>query len=159
MMVTMPFIEVRHNIEVAHRLYLTEGKCQQIHGHSMWVELALYGNHFSSEGILLNYYDDPLEFGSTKKTLRDYLDNMYDHKLLLNKEDPWAQPLTTGYNKDTNTEWGNLPGLQACGGDPTTENIAKWIADWAAMKYKADANVTVRETAVNAAAAGAYFKV
>ena len=43
-------------------------------------------------------------------------------------------------------------------GDPTTENLAKWIAEWAATEFAADADVKVHETSVNAAAYGAIYK-
>lgn len=138
----MSFIEVRHNIEVAHRLYNMKGKCEAIHGHSMWVELKLHGI-VDSMGTL-----DGLEFGEVKKLFRGYLDETYDHRLLLNQADPWATLL--GLDLD-GKQLHNLPGLQTVVGDPTTENIARWIAKWAHTVFEKSVDVTVRETTVNAA--------
>lgn len=152
-------IQVRHNIEVAHRLSLLKGKCENIHGHSMWVELSLMGTYVNDKGIICNYHDDPLEFGDIKKSFRSYLDHEFDHRLLLNKSDPWAQEL---YDKETEGLFGakgHLPGLKVFPGDPSTENIALWVAEWASTVFRCDSNVLVRETAVNAAAMGVRYKI
>lgn len=159
-------IGVKHNIEVAHRLFLLPGKCENIHGHSMWIELEMEGE-LNEGGIL-----EGIEFGDLKKTFRGYLDQSYDHHVLLNKDDPYAMQLLV-----TETEWaegrGNdfprfvqgrlnplmLPGLRAVPGDPTTENIAKWVHSdmkerldvMGVMDSIASMEVTVWETSVNKA--------
>jgi 6-pyruvoyltetrahydropterin/6-carboxytetrahydropterin synthase len=132
----MALIEVRHNIEVAHRLFDLKGKCEAIHGHSMWVKLTLHGQ-LDRHGVL-----EGIEFGALKKDFRNHLDTQYDHKLLLNEDDPW----TNAVFKDQ-----KLPGLQVCPGDPTTENIAAWIANWAFEQFRLPTDVFVQETHVNAA--------
>lgn len=137
----MPSISVRHNIEVAHRLFLLPGKCENIHGHSMWVQLTIYG-HLNLSGIL-----EGLSFGSVKKSFREYLDEEYDHRLLLNAEDPWAQLLRL----ESQEEPLKLPGLSAIKGDPTTENLARIIAGWSASTFGLFSEVSVQETHVNAA--------
>lgn len=158
----MTYLVVRHNIEVAHRLFELEGdKCQQIHGHSCWVEMKLHG-HVNSKGIL-----EGLSFGEIKKAFRTHLDTNFDHHLLLNEKDPWAGRLfrevpqewveadtglgpRTAYGVDTNTN-GYLPGLQTVPGDPSTENIARWIANWAVDTFHLPVDVHVQETHVNGA--------
>jgi 6-pyruvoyl-tetrahydropterin synthase len=126
-------IAVRHNIEVAHRLSLLPGKCEAILGHSMWVRLELWGP-VDRNGILAG-----LDFGALKKDFRGHLDRDYDHRLLLNANDPLAEL--------------DLPGLRECEGDPTTENIARWVGEWARNTYPTldGYAVTVDETHVNAA--------
>jgi len=119
-------------MEVAHRLSLLEGKCENIHGHSMWVDLSIKGNVNPATGILM-------DFGSVKKAFRNFLDTNFDHHLLLNDSDILVNQ--------------KLPGVMLFPGDPTTENLALWISQWVrleygyAYKYK----VVVHETAVNAA--------
>jgi 6-pyruvoyl-tetrahydropterin synthase len=142
----MSFIVVRHNIEVAHRLFELEGdKCQNIHGHSMWVEMKLHG-HINKHGLL-----EGLNFGDVKKEFRGFLDKNYDHHLLLNENDPWAQDLDPEQRYDGSTKPILLPGLMATPGDPSTENIAKWIATWAVATFKLKVDVAVQETHVNGA--------
>jgi 6-pyruvoyltetrahydropterin/6-carboxytetrahydropterin synthase len=137
-------ITVRHNMEVAHRLHLLEGKCENIHGHSMWVELTLH-EAVDDNGIL-----GGMDFGTVKSFFRRHLDTTYDHHLLLNKDDPFAQPLV--WAGQSELERGALPGLVTFEGDPTTENLARWIGEWAEKEYGiARGAVTVHETSVNAA--------
>jgi 6-pyruvoyltetrahydropterin/6-carboxytetrahydropterin synthase len=128
-------LKIRHNIEVAHRLSLLPGKCQQIHGHSMWVVAELTGE-VNNKGILLG-----IDFGEAKATFRQHLDFTYDHHLLLNRADPVAESV--------------LPGLCLCEADPTTENIAKWIGGWCSTEFDQNGLYRVRvevwETQVNSA--------
>jgi len=128
---SMTTIAVKHNIEVAHRLFELPGKCEQIHGHSMWVTMELQGR-LNDKGIL-----GGIEYGALKKVFRGHLDETYDHRLLLNVADPYARPIYMFDVDDfepgerVNVDEGSkqyLPGLQATMGDPTTENLAKWIA-------------------------------
>lgn len=137
-------IAVRHNIEVAHRLFEQPGnKCENIHGHSMWVKLELRGD-LDEHGML-----EGIDFGSLKKDFRNYLDHTYDHHLLLNENDPWANDLAT--NLDDVPELKTLPGLQTFPGDPTTENIARWIAMFmrSINGYSNVSSCEVWETSVN----------
>jgi 6-pyruvoyl-tetrahydropterin synthase len=128
-------ITVKHNMEVAHRLFLQPGKCQNIHGHSMQVQLTLYGN-VNEEGIF-----GGVDFSHLKKLFRAYIDGIYDHHLLLNMSDPWARALYTIPREKfedsaelvdfitTPAAQSFLPGVQAFPGDPTTENLSRWIAE------------------------------
>lgn len=127
-------IRVRHNIEVAHRLSLLPGKCENIHGHSMWVELELTGAP-DDRGL-----SNGLDFGAVKRAFRGHLDRQYDHRLLLNAADSLCDL--------------DLPGTYVCDGDPTTENIARWVLEWATGEFGTIATrVDVHETHVNSASA------
>ena len=156
----MSFIELKHNMEVAHRLYNLPGKCQKIHGHSMVVTLRVHGE-IKPGGILHGFLGQQFEFGAMKKSFRSYLDDHYDHQLLLNKVDPWAGPIfqlksdysqsvdgdPAAYLLDSTQKF--LPGLVPCEEDPTTENIAKWIAEKMCEMFDAHVEVFVQETATN----------
>jgi 6-pyruvoyl-tetrahydropterin synthase len=127
-------INVRHNIEVAHRLIETRGKCEAIHGHSMWVTLTLWGD-IDKTGKL-----NGLEFGLVKAIFRDYLDKNFDHHLLLNLMDTQLSGL-------------ELPGAHILDCDPTTENIAATIGQWAESNFASTrVRCEVQETPVNGAA-------
>jgi 6-pyruvoyl-tetrahydropterin synthase len=168
------YLEVKHNIEVAHRLYNTPGKCEQIHGHSMWVTMSLQGD-MGPDGMLVGS-DGPLEFGKIKRVFRSYLDEHYDHRLLLNASDPFSRPIftigpetkvaisrhvvpdnpTEPYEEAVAYEINKadqkfLPGLQSTFGDPTTENIAMWIGEYMTDVGLPVLSVQVQETAVNGA--------
>jgi 6-pyruvoyl-tetrahydropterin synthase len=147
-------VQLRHNIEVAHRLTKTPGKCTQIHGHSMWVEMEMWGE-VDENGLV-----EGLEFGAVKRLFRAHLDGEYDHRTLLNKNDPFANPIylplhgADGIALPTgNYQEVELPGLAVCVDDPTTENIAKWIGGWGTTIFDrvSKLRVVVHETAVNMA--------
>jgi 6-pyruvoyltetrahydropterin/6-carboxytetrahydropterin synthase len=139
-------ISVRHNAEVSHRLFQTPGKCQNIHGHSMLITISLRGA-VGATGML-----GDADFGTIKRYFRDYVDSVYDHHLLLNEKDPWAGALyqdPSGMGDEL-----RLPGASLFDGDPTTENIARWVAEWCRDTYAGTftgTTVDVAETAVNAA--------
>lgn len=132
-------LAVKHNIEVAHRLYQTPGKCQNIHGHSMWVTLELAGTR-NDAGMVAG-----LDFSAVKRVFRSYLDATYDHRLLLNRQDPYAGPVSTALGVAT------LPGLSVLDVDPTTENIAALVLSAMAARFPQACAVGVWETAVNQA--------
>lgn len=146
-------LRVEHNIEVAHRLSKTPGKCQQIHGHSMWVELEMLGQGLDVTGKMVG-----MEYGDLKRVFRHHLDTQLDHHLLLSKDDPWADSLvkTDALARGDSVVGDHLPGLALCTDDPTTENIAKWIGEWAYMEFGEGLGIqriqiVVHETRVNAA--------
>lgn len=150
------FITVRHNIEVAHRLSQTPGKCENIHGHSMWVEMRINGRINPASGLLENDNSE-FEFGTVKKFFRNYLDNTFDHHVVLNEKDPWANLVNVTATEGSGHLPDKLPGLTTFDGDPTTENIAKWIAAEMAKTFLTDVAVDVAETSVNKAGVMAYY--
>jgi 6-pyruvoyl-tetrahydropterin synthase len=101
----------------------------------MWVRLELAGD-LDERGLL-----NGLDFGAVKRTYRGWLDQKYDHRLLLDVDDPLVAT-------------GMLPGLMTTLGQPTTENIARWVGEWARSVFPSVSGglVTVHETHVNEAA-------
>ncbi|HEV2175271.1 MAG TPA: 6-carboxytetrahydropterin synthase [Nitrospira sp.] len=140
-------IAVNHNFEAAHRLFLSPGKCQQIHGHSFRAELTL-GGPVNAAGFLAG-----IDFGALKQSFRRFLDTEFDHRILLNENDPWAGDLFP--LGDLERTGMRLPGLRRLDCDPTTENLARLIGGWALNRLHAPGItailVTVDETAVNSA--------
>lgn len=146
-------IAFRHNMEVAHRLLWLPGKCQRIHGHSMKVTLKLFVE-FNGKGYAIDEDNEVLDFGNVKKIFRGYIDDQYDHRLLLNEEDPWAQGVPY-MNDGFSNQDEELPGLVKLKGDPSTENLAGWIAQWARDCFKVPCEVEIAETETNIVGVGA----
>ena len=124
-------------MEMAHRLFETEGKCQQIHGHSWWCTLSLTGE-VSEQGMVI-------EFGELKQMFRGFLDHRFDHKLLLNRQDRFIE-MAGGPQA--------IPGLNTFPYDPTTENIAEFIGVHMAAQLPSTIkriSVELWETQVNCA--------
>ena len=150
-------ITVRHNIEVAHRLSLTPGKCQNIHGHSMVVEMSISG--FIDKTFKMNGMD----LGDVKDSFREYLNSHFDHRLVLNAKDPL---LTLYAPVDNDGVWPGevYPGLMTVDGDPTIEFLALIVCQWAHDKYgyneenhaRQRVSVTIYETDTNSATVDNY---
>jgi 6-pyruvoyltetrahydropterin/6-carboxytetrahydropterin synthase len=146
-------IWVDHNMEIAHRLTQLPGKCERIHGHSLQVRLTLTGQ-VSHSGVMAD-----LDFGRVKEVFRGHLDETYDHHLILNENDPWATPLVRFEDaRETPYTGEPLPGLVTVKGDPTIENLAKWVCSEMATQFPTPViymfTVRIRETNSNGATYG-----
>jgi 6-pyruvoyl-tetrahydropterin synthase len=89
----------------------------------MWI-VAEFEGRVNAQGVLLG-----MEFGDVKQVFRHHIDTTYDHHLLLNGKDKLLIDL------GTNNYEAYYPGLCECTADPTTENIARWIGEWAAEEF------------------------
>ena len=106
-------IEIRHNVESAHRFYAATSspKCRNIHGHSWWITLTLAAPRLDEQGMVI-------EFGQVKKAWRDWLDTHIDHGIMLHAEDPMIGAIQS---VEPGARVFSLPQ------DPTTENIAEYL--------------------------------
>jgi len=150
-------LRISHTAEIAHRLSSgISGKCLRIHGHSLQIRLYLYGR-VDERGILAGQ-----DFGSIKKTFREYIDGTWDHRLHLCAQDPIVKQFEIvenladedGVDYDYNALDRMYPGLMIRGADPTIENISRWIGGWAftdAFPWANQVRVEVDETNVNGA--------
>ena len=149
----MALIEVNHNVEMGHRLSRQpDSRCFHLHGHSWRVFLRIAGPMDPISGMVM-------DFGPIKSAWRGWLDDNYDHHLLLNPEDPLIVHLLNhggGFGEKTIEEWG-ITLTDGC--DPTVENFAKMNYHWAkdhfqqyGQMYKF--HVKVFEAASNAAEYG-----
>jgi 6-pyruvoyl-tetrahydropterin synthase len=113
----------------------------------MHVTLSLIAD-VNRDGYAIDQYGKILDFSRVKQVFREHLNSRYDHHLLLNQEDPWAQLVTPEELVDLEPQ--HLPGVIQCVGDPSTENIAKWI--YLAMMKDVGPEVrrvTIEETSTN----------
>lgn len=145
-------LKIKHNMEIAHRLSKDTTKCKQIHGHGMQIELAFENLEQDSEtGMCKTRFGQTMEFGSMKRKFRDHIDNMYDHHLVLNETDDFAQEFYFHGEDWENGRGATLPGLTTAPGEPTVENLAKWIGEWAAATFQCDVLCSIEETKTNGA--------
>ncbi len=96
-----------------HRLLNYEGKCRHLHGHNGRVEIEL-------ASATLDQREMVRDFGEVKHAIKTWIDDTFDHKMLLRHDDP------------------ALPALRQLGEslcivrtNPTAETIAKLIFDQA----------------------------
>ena len=76
---------VRVEFDAAHRLYGYDGMCSNIHGHRYAVEVSVFGL-VGNDGIAV-------DFGYLKKAIREYIDDTFDHRILLWSHDPLVKGL------------------------------------------------------------------
>jgi len=139
-------VSIKHNFESAHRLWLTSGKCHNVHGHSFLAEVTVAAPDVDRYGMIV-------DFGPLKREVRGMLDSEWDHSILLNELDPVADPLEQHGSSVTRLHV-----------DPTTEGLARLLYDRVdEMLYRMTDNglvvaeafvesVHIQETAVNSAA-------
>lgn len=75
-----------HDISCGHRVVDHEGKCQHLHGHN-------YRIHFHCEADQLDSLGRIIDFGVIKSTLCYWLEDQWDHRMLLWVRDPLLSAL------------------------------------------------------------------
>ena len=97
--------------EAAHRLLNYKGKCANIHGHSYRAIFTFESNKLDENGMVI-------DFTILKKALQTWLDEYWDHSLILNKLDPLIDSIKDLRNSvDTK--------IYLFDGNPTAENMAR----------------------------------
>ena len=101
-----------HDISCAHRIYGHSGKCGRLHGHE-------YRIHFHCEADALNDLGMVVDFGVIKEKLCAWLDDNWDHKVLLWRIDQLSTALS------------GICGVEVVATDfnPTAENMARFLVD------------------------------
>jgi 6-pyruvoyltetrahydropterin/6-carboxytetrahydropterin synthase len=99
-----------------HRLLNYDGKCRHLHGHNAKTVLTLEAPQLNRLGMVADFSD-------IKRVVQSWIDDNLDHRMLLHRDDPL------------------LPFLRQQGEpvfvmdvNPTAENIAKLIHDFAATQ-------------------------
>lgn len=96
-----------HDFCAGHRVVGHEGKCKGLHGHN-------YRVHFTCEASSLDSLGRVIDFSVIKVKLCEWLEEWWDHKMLLWKEDPMRFSLTSLANS----------GVVVVSFNPTAENMA-----------------------------------
>lgn len=105
-----------HDICCGHRVVGHEGKCKNLHGHN-------YRFHFEITSSTLDKVGRVLDFSVIKTTLCEWLEDSWDHKMLIWSEDPMLESL-----KEID------PTVVVVDFNPTAENIAGYFLFYIAPK-------------------------
>jgi 6-pyruvoyltetrahydropterin/6-carboxytetrahydropterin synthase len=104
------------NFCYGHRLLNYDGKCRFLHGHNGRAVITLESPKLDALGMVV-------DFSRIKHTIQAWIEEAVDHKMLLHKADPILDHLRKQgepvFVMDVN---------------PTAENIAKLIFDYASSK-------------------------
>jgi 6-pyruvoyltetrahydropterin/6-carboxytetrahydropterin synthase len=101
-----------HWINTAHRLYGYVGKCQRLHGHNYGITFMLQGKDLNDQGMLI-------DFGQVKQRLGQWLDDNWDHRLMLYSKDEMAKAIPPKFKKDY--------GIITVPFNPTAEGMAHYL--------------------------------
>lgn len=111
-----------------HRLLNYEGKCKYLHGHNGRAVITIESMKLDERGMVL-------DFSEIKNKLNDWLDTTLDHRMILNRNDP-AVPLLEQVGEP----------MHLVDGNPTAENIARLIYEYAAAQGYPVVQVQLWET-------------
>lgn len=99
-----------------HRLLRYHGKCKYLHGHNGLAEIILRKSGLDVRGMVVDFTDVKNEIGA-------FINDKLDHKMLLHKKDPLVPLLKKSGEPFTLMD-----------ANPTAENIAKFIYEFAKSK-------------------------
>lgn len=104
-------VERYHDISCGHRVVGHEGKCRHLHGHN-------YRIHFVCEAEQLDAVGRVIDFAVVKHRLCMWLEDYWDHKMLIWENDPMLAAL-----RSLDPEVVSVPF------NPTAENIAEHLVE------------------------------
>ena len=107
---TMITAERYHDISVGHRVVGHENKCRHLHGHN-------YRIHFVCEANQLDALGRVIDFGLINDRLCQWLEEHWDHRLMIWQEDPLLPKLQRIASED----------LCIVPFNPTAEQIAQHL--------------------------------
>ena len=111
-----------------HRLLNYEGKCRHLHGHNGRVVLTLEAPQLDLLGMVV-------DFAHIKRVVSTWIDEALDHRMLLRRDDP-ALPFLRQQGEP----------VFVMDVNPTAENIAKLIYDFATAQGFPVVEVSLWET-------------
>lgn len=99
-----------------HRLYRYEGKCRRLHGHNAEVRVEIAVEKLNEQGMAF-------DFTQLKETVGKWIDDEFDHRVFLDKNDPLANVLLGAGEPVVLTE-----------GNPTAERLAALLYSYVRSK-------------------------
>ena len=96
-----------------HRLLNYDGKCRLLHGHNAKVEIELTSNTLDERSMVMDFVE-------VKQRLQKWLNDTWDHKMLMNQADPVIKQLQA--DKES---------IVTIDRNPTAEVLAQMIFDYA----------------------------
>lgn len=111
-----------------HRLLNYAGKCRFLHGHNGLIEVRVESRRLDRLGMVV-------DFGEIKEKVQRWVDAELDHQMILNEKDPLIAEL-----KKRGEPFVTLKG------NPTAENIARHIFEYARSQKLPVKSVRLWET-------------
>lgn len=107
----------RFEWDAAHRVLGHKGKCRHLHGHRYVAEVTVSAKKLDNLGMVI-------DFSVLKEIVGKWIDDMWDHNILLNEKDPLLRVREESIDCDLDVFAGRIPYIFQ-GDNPTAENIAE----------------------------------
>jgi 6-pyruvoyltetrahydropterin/6-carboxytetrahydropterin synthase len=111
-----------------HRLLNYDGKCKYLHGHNGRAVITIESPELDERGMVV-------DFTEIKRMVSDWIDQNLDHRMILRRDDP-ARPALEQLGEP----------VYLVDVNPTAENIARLIFDYAKSQGLAIVEVRLWET-------------
>lgn len=127
----MTTVERYHDISMGHRVVGHENKCKHLHGHN-------YRIHFTCTAETLDSLGRVIDFGVIKQRLCEWLEEHWDHKMMIWEQDPLLDALSQIAPDD----------LVIVPFNPTAEHMAAYLVEVVAPQQLAGTGVYVRSVRI-----------
>ena len=111
-----------HVISAAHRLYEYGGRCERLHGHNYRILVTLTADRMNELGMVVDFVE-------VKRVLFGALEEAWDHRTLLFRDDPLSGQLSALLTDGS---------VRVVPFNPTAENIARWVCDQIPTSFKVE---------------------
>lgn len=132
-----------HDFSAGHRVVGHENKCRHLHGHN-------YRVHFHCIASQLDFVGRVIDFSDIKSRLCMWLENNWDHKMLLWNEDPMRSLLVEPSTLDADSEEVTLcsESIVLLPFNPTAENMAEYLVEVVGPQQLRNTSITLLECVV-----------
>lgn len=130
------------DIPFAHRQHTHAGHCRFIHGHNWAFELTFAARELDACGFVIDFG------GPTMKDIKKWINDTFDHKLVLNKEDPLRGHITDALVPVDPTNHGAALADITVVPDASCEGLAKWVFHILNARVGLETNERVQLTCV-----------
>lgn len=114
-----------HVISAAHRLYEYGGRCERLHGHNYRILVTLTAHRMNELGMVVDFVE-------VKRVLFGALEEAWDHRTLLFRDDPLSGQLSALLTDGS---------VRVVPFNPTAENMAAYLAQTLFPKAMAGAGM------------------
>lgn len=113
--------------DAGHRVLGHESKCAYLHGHRYAAEVTVWAPGLDGLGRVI-------DFGVVKQVVGAWIDENWDHNMMLHKDDPLVKTLESLVFAEEHLDlpdqlWGDRVPYIMSNGNPTAENIARELFD------------------------------
>lgn len=131
----MYLVERYHDISAGHRVHGHESKCAHLHGHNYRIHFRVTTN--PGIGGWLDDVGRVIDFSVIKSTLCEWLEDNWDHKMLMWELDPMAHQV---HLLD--------PSVVLVPFNPTAENMAHYLVETVGPQLLRGENVYLHEVTI-----------